>query len=142
MRRRIIFRQFSWRFGERLLSVNFSGPSCELCLFLMAMYRCSIREMLTKKSQNCNGFFTTHRYLPFLNPDEDKEFAFNFCQRREAFINTDRDVLTFRRATWDLPPPPDWQGLFISSQGFSQILKEIFAIKFFEVSNFCLFHCV
>ena len=32
----------------------------------MVMYRCSIREMLTEKLQNCNGFFTTHLYPAFV----------------------------------------------------------------------------
>ena len=55
---------------------------------MMVVYRCSIREMLTEKL-HCNGFFTEHRYPLFLDSNKDKEFLFNFQQRREAFINTD-----------------------------------------------------
>ena len=64
----------------------------------MAMYRCSIRERLTEKLLNCNGFFNTHRYPPFL------KFSFNFRQRREALINT--DTRRFKIQTSDMGAPP------------------------------------
>ena len=51
----------------------------------MAMYRCSIRERLTDKLHNCNGFFTTHRYPPFLK----------FRQRQRIFVQ-------FPTATWSI----------------------------------------
>ena len=64
------------------------------------MYRCSIREKLV---QNCNGFFITHRYPPFLNSDKDKEFSFIFQQQRETFLNT--DTRRFKTETGDVGPP-------------------------------------
>ena len=67
----------------------------------MVVYRCSIHKMLTGKL-HCNDFFTAHGYPLFLNSNKDREFLFNFWQRRE-----------FRRATGDPPPPTPWQGLFI-----------------------------
>ena len=51
----------------------------------MAMYRCSIRERLTEKLHNCNGFFTTNRYPPFLK----------FRQRQRIFVQ-------FPTATWSI----------------------------------------
>ena len=38
------------------------------------MYRCSTGEMLTEKLQNCNGFFATHRYPPFLKFPQRQNF--------------------------------------------------------------------
>ena len=46
---------------------------------------CSIREMLTEKLQNCNGFFTTHRYPLFLK----------FRQRQRSFVQ-------FPAGTWSI----------------------------------------
>ena len=66
--------------------------------------------MLTEKLQNCNGFFTTHRYLPFLNSNKDKEFSFNLQQQCEAFINT--DMGRFKIQTSGMGPP-SWQGLIL-----------------------------
>ena len=74
------------------------------------MYRCSIHEMLTEKLQNCNGFFTMHRYPPFLNSNKDKEFSFNLRQQCEAFINTDMGRF---KAQMSSMGPPSWQGLIL-----------------------------
>ena len=69
------------------------------------MYRCSIRERLTEKLHNCNGFFTTHRYPPFLK----------FRQRQKIFVQFPTATWSinkhwhetffkkFRRATWEPP---------------------------------------
>ena len=40
----------------------------------------------------------------FYNSDKDKEFLFNFQQRREAFINT--DTRRFKIQTSNMRPPP------------------------------------
>ena len=55
--------------------------------------------MITEKLRNCNGFFTTRRYY-----DKDKEFSFNFRQRREAFINTDTRRFKIQTSGMDTPP--------------------------------------
>ena len=68
------------------------------------MYRCSIRERLTEKLHNCNGFFTTHRYPSFLKFRQRQRILPNFRQRREAFINT--DTRRFKIQTSDMGPPP------------------------------------
>ena len=54
-------------------------------LLWMAMYRCSIRERLTEKLHNCNGFLTTQGYPPFLK----------FRQRQNIFVQ-------FPTATWSI----------------------------------------
>ena len=65
------------------------------------MYGCSIRERsVTEKLHDC----TT-------NSDKDKKFLFNFRQRREALINTDKR--RFKMQTSDMGAPPgraSWQG--------------------------------
>ena len=66
-----------------------------------------------EKLQNCNGFFTTHRYPPWLRFREDKQFSFNFRQRREAFINT--DTRRFKIQTSDMWPLPPRQSLSTKS---------------------------
>ena len=43
-----------------------------------------IREMLTEKLQNHNGFFTTHGFAPFLNSNMEKGFSFNFLQQHRS----------------------------------------------------------
>ena len=68
------------------------------------MYRCSICAMSTEKLQNCNGFFTTDRYPPFLKFRQSQEFSLSFRQQREAFTNNDMRLFKLRRATRDRPP--------------------------------------
>ena len=67
------------------------------------MYRCSIRERLTEKLHNCNGFFTTHRYPPFLKLRQRQRIVVQFGQRREALINT--DTRRFKIQTSDMVAP-------------------------------------
>ena len=66
-----------------------------------------------EKLRNCNGFFTTHRYPPWLRFREDKQFSFNFRERREAFINT--DTRRFEIQTSDMWPLPQRQSLSTKS---------------------------
>ena len=68
------------------------------------MYRCSIREMVTEKLQNCNGFYG------FKNLDKDKEFSFNFRQRHDAFISTDAKRFKILTSNMGPSPPPSWEG--------------------------------
>ena len=67
------------------------------------MYRCSIRKMFAEKLQKCNGFFTTHRYPPFLKFRQSQEFSLSFRQQREAFTNN--DMRLFKTQTSDMGPP-------------------------------------
>ena len=101
---------------EELIFVNFpcasESDSCQIwasvdppvnCVSCgMEMYRCSICKMLTEKLQNCNGFFTTHRYPPFLKFRQRERIFFNFQQWREAFINNDTKL--FNTQTSDMGP--------------------------------------
>ena len=68
------------------------------------MYRCSICAMSTEKLQNCNGFFTTHLYPPFLKFRQSQEFSLSFRQQCEAFTNN--DMRLFKTQTSDTGPPP------------------------------------
>ena len=75
------------------------------------MFFCLTREILTEKFQNCNGFFTTHRYPGFLKvpkiPTETKNFRSISDSVMKHLETLTQDVLKFRRATWT----PPWQGL-------------------------------
>ena len=55
-------------------------------------------------TRNCNCFFTTHCYSPFLKFRQRQRIFPNFRQRREAFINTDKR--RFKIQTSDMGPTP------------------------------------
>ena len=72
----------------------------------MAMFFCSTHEILTEKFQNCNGFFTRHRYAPFLQvpkiPTKTKNFHSISDSVMKHLETLTQDILKFTRATWDL----------------------------------------
>ena len=133
MPRRSDFRQFSLRFRERLLSfvseLQWTLPSarrgtlhlsnlaqllgdraftiirsvgslnCKLPCTGVRYAKCSLR--------NCRNVMVSLQRIAitlFQNSDKDKEFSFNFRQRREAFINT--DTTRFKIQTTVMGPTP------------------------------------
>ena len=71
----------------------------------MAIFFCSTHEILTAKFQNCNGFFTTHRYAPFLQVPKIPTKTKNFCSISDSVMKhletLTQDILKFMQATWD-----------------------------------------
>ena len=110
MPRRSNFRQFSFHFKERLLSVEFQWILLWIVLILngdkWVFYSRNVL-MLTEKLQNCIWFLLITSLSPFSKiPTKTKNFVSISDSDLKHLYTPTWDVSKFRRATWDPLPPP------------------------------------
>ena len=70
--------------------------------------RSSTREILTEKLENCNGFFTTQLYPPFLKFWSRQRIFVEFPTATWIinFVNTDMRCFKIQTSDTGRPPPP------------------------------------